>query len=206
MTKRTATAAAAHKLVPAQFGIIANNYLGQIETGVAAPTETGRAVARITDKLLTNFFFVGLIHLILPNARIIHTRRDPVDTCLSAFTKLFKDDMPHSYDLGELGRYYAHYRDLMAHWEAILPEGVMTTVDYEQVVDDTETEARRLLSHIGLEWDPACLDFHTSTRPVKTASVAQIRRPIYAHAVKRSAKYGKGLKPLAEAIAAPLEG
>ncbi|MEO6248011.1 MAG: sulfotransferase [Sphingomicrobium sp.] len=154
--------------------------------------------------MLTNFFFVGLIHLAFPNARIIHTRRDPVDTCLSAFTKLFKDDMPHSYDLGELGRYYSQYRDLMAHWEAVLPPGVMTTVDYEQVVADTETEARRLIEFIGLDWDPTCLDFHTSTRPVKTASVAQVRRPIYTDAVKRSKKYGKGLKPLADAIAAPL--
>ncbi len=197
------------KALPAQMMMIAENYLGQVTAGMAAGSgpqaAAGTIIARISDKLLTNFFFVGLIHLILPNARIIHTRRDPVDTCLSAFTKLFKDDMPHSYDLGELGRYYAQYQALMAHWEAVLPAGVMTTVDYEAVVADTEGEAKRLIEFIGLDWDPACLDFHNSKRAVKTASVAQVRRPIYSSAVKRSKKYGKGLKPLSDAIAQPID-
>ena len=197
------------KALPAQMMMIAENYLGQVTAGMAAGSgpqaAAGTTIARISDKLLTNFFFVGLIHLILPNARIIHTRRDPVDTCLSAFTKLFKDDMPHSYDLGELGRYYAQYQALMAHWEAVLPAGVMTTVDYEAVVADTEGEAKRLIEFIGLDWDPACLDFHNSKRAVKTASVAQVRRPIYSSAVKRSKKYGKGLKPLSDAIAQPID-
>ena len=183
------------KALPSQLTMIADHYVAQVAAGAGA-------AARITDKLLTNFFFVGLIHRILPNARIIHTRRDPVDTCLSAFTKLFKDDMPHSYELGELGRYYAHYQSLMAYWEAVLPPGVMTSVDYEAVVADTEGEARRLVEFIGLEWNPACVDFHKSDRPVKTASVAQVRRPIYTSAVARSKKYGKGLKPLIDAIAA----
>ena len=93
----------------------------------------------------------------------------------------------------------------MAHWEAVLPAGVMTTVDYEAVVADTEGEAKRLIEFIGLDWDPACLDFHNSKRAVKTASVAQVRRPIYSSAVKRSKKYGKGLKPLSDAIAQPID-
>ncbi len=156
---------------------------------------------RITDKLLTNYFFVGLIHLLYPKAKFIHTARDPVDTCLSGFTKLFKDDMPHSYDLGELGRYYGKYRELMAHWEKVLPKGTIHTVVYEDVIADTEKEAKALIAFLGLEWNDKCLEFHKSDRPVKTASVAQVRKPIYKTAVKRWKKYGDGLKPLADAIA-----
>ena len=182
------------KVTPAQLDLLAKNYVGQL-------TATSGNAARVTDKLLTNYYFVGLIHLILPNAKIIHTRRDPVDTCLSAFTKLFKDDMPHSYDLGELGRYYGKYRQLMEHWEQVLPKGVMITVDYEDTVEHTEREAKRLIDFIGLSWDANCLAFHKSDRPVKTASVAQVRQPIYKTAVKRWKKYGDGLKPLVEATA-----
>ena len=182
------------KVGPAQLEMLANNYVGQL-------TATSGDATRVTDKLLTNYYFVGLIHLILPNAKIIHTRRDPVDTCLSAFTKLFKDDMPHSYDLGELGRYYGKYRQLMEHWEQVLPKGVMITVDYENTVEHTEREAKRLIEFIGLPWDEKCLAFHKSDRPVKTASVAQVRKPIYKTAVKRWKKYGDGLKPLVDATA-----
>jgi tetratricopeptide (TPR) repeat protein len=181
------------KITPAQMDIVAKNY-------VAALTASSGDAKRVTDKLLTNYFFVGLIHLLLPNARIIHTRRDPVDTCLSGFTKLFKDDMPHSYDLGELGRYYGKYRELMEHWEKVLPEGVLISVDYEDVVADTEKEARRLIEFLGLPWNDKCVDFHKSDRPVKTASVAQVRRPIYNTSVKRWMKYGDGLQPLVDAI------
>jgi tetratricopeptide (TPR) repeat protein len=180
-------------LEPVHFTQIADTYLDEVRQGAGG-------AARITDKLLTNFFFVGLIHILFPNARIIHTRRNPVDTCLSTYTKLFKDDMPHSYDFGELGRYYRGYEDLMRHWEAVLPPGVMITVDYEDVVADIETNARRLIDHVCLEWDDACLDFHKSTRAVKTASVVQVRKPVYATSVERWKRYGDGLKPLVEAL------
>jgi len=181
------------KMTPAQLDIVAKNYLAALTTGV------GNA-KRVTDKLLTNYFFVGLIHLLYPKAKFIHTARDPVDTCLSGFTKLFKDDMPHSYDLGELGRYYRKYRELMAHWEKVLPKGTIKTVVYEDVVTNMEKEAKQLIEFLGLEWNEKCLDFHNSDRPVKTASVAQVRKPIYKTAVKRWKKYGDGLKPLADAI------
>lgn len=182
-----------NKISPGQMDIAAKNYLASL-------TATSGDAKRVTDKLLTNYFFVGLINLLFPKAKIIHTRRDPVDTCLSGFTKLFKDDMPHSYDLNELGRYYGKYRELMEHWEKVLPEGAMITVQYEDVVADTEKEARRLIAFLGLPWNEKCLDFHKSDRPVKTASVAQVRKPIYKSAVQRWKKYGNGLQPLVDAI------
>ena len=154
----------------------------------------------VTDKLLTNYFFVGLLHLMFPHARFINTRRDPVDSSLSAFTKLFKDDMPHSYDLTEMGRYYRQYDALMKHWEKVLPKGVLKVVEYEKVVDDLETEAKGIIEFLGLPWDDKVLEFHKSKRPVKTASVAQVRKPIYKTSVKRWKKYGKGLQPLVDAI------
>jgi tetratricopeptide (TPR) repeat protein len=185
-------------LEPVHYAQIAGAYLSEIRR------DAGGA-ARVTDKLLTNYFFVGLIHQLFPNAKIIHTRRNPVDTCLSAYTKLFKDDMPHSYDFGELGRYYQRYEDLMAHWEKVLPPGVMRTVDYENVVDDLEGNARALVEHVGLEWDDACLAFHKSTRAVKTASVAQVRKPLYKTSVERWRRYGDGLSPLLKALDYPRE-
>ena len=181
------------KVTPAQLGIVANGYIKAIENGAGD-------AKRITDKLLTNYFFAGFIHLLFPKAKIINTQRDPVDTCLSGFTKLFKDDMPHSYDLSELGRYYGKYRELIQHWQEVLPKGVLHTVQYEDVVADTEKEARALIEFLGLKWNKKCLDFHNSDRPVKTASVAQVRRPIYNTAVKRWKKYGDGLQPLVDAI------
>ncbi len=181
------------KVTPAQLDMVAKKYLEALTTGA------GNA-KRVTDKLLTNYFFVGLIHLLYPKAKFVNTLRDPVDTCLSGFTKLFKDDMPHSYDLAELGRYYCKYRELMEHWQSVLPEGVLTTVQYEDVVADTENQARALIDFIGLNWDPKCLEFHKSDRPVKTASVAQVRKPIYNTAVNRWKKYGAGLQPLVDAV------
>jgi len=181
------------KITPAQLDIVAKNYLAALTAGAGD-------AKRITDKLLTNYFFVGLIHLLYPKAKFIHTARDPIDTCLSGFTKLFKDDMPHSYELGELGRYYRKYRELMAHWEKVLPKGTIHTVVYEDVIANTEKEAKALIAFLGLDWDDKCLEFHKSDRPVKTASVAQVRKPIYKTAVKRWKKYGDGLKPLADAI------
>ena len=181
------------KVTPAQLDLIAKKYLEALTAGAGDSK-------RVTDKLLTNYFFVGLIHLLYPKAKFVNTLRDPVDTCLSGFTKLFKDDMPHSYDLTELGHYYGKYAELMDHWREVLPEGVLTSVQYEDVVADTEKEARKLIEFIGLKWDPKCLEFHKSDRPVKTASVAQVRKPIYKTAVKRWKKYGPGLQPLVDAI------
>ena len=181
------------EITPGQLDMLGADYLKALREGA------GEA-RRITDKLLTKFLFLGLINLLLPKAKVIHTVRDPVDTCLSGFTKLFKDDMPQSYDLAELGRYYRKYRELMDHWEAVLPEGFMTTVRYEAVVADTEKEARRLVDFLGLQWADQCIEFHKTERPVKTASLAQVRRPIYRSSLQRWRKYGAGLRPLIDAL------
>ena len=178
---------------PHQYASVANAYL----TELSAMSATA---LRITDKLLTNYYFVGFINTLFPNAKIIHTMRNPVDTCLSAYSKLFKDDMPHSYDLAEIGRYYKKYEELMAHWRHVLPAGVMLDVQYENVVEDAETNAKRIVEFLGLQWNDACLDFHKSDRPIKTASVSQVRKPIYGSSVKRWERYGDGLKPLVDAL------
>ena len=183
-------------IAPAQLDMVAKDYQRALEQGAGA-------AKRITDKLLTNFFFVGLLNLLFPKARVIHTRRDPVDTCLSGFTKLFKDEMPHSYDLAELGRYYCKYRELMQHWEQVLPDGFMISVDYEEMVANSEKESRRLVQFLGLPWDERCIYFHKSERPVKTASLAQVRKPIYKSSVQRWRRYGAGLQPLIDAIVRP---
>jgi tetratricopeptide (TPR) repeat protein len=154
----------------------------------------------ITNKMPSSFFYTGLIHLALPNARILHTARNPVDTCLSCFSKLFAGLQAYSYDLGELGRYYRKYHELMAHWRNVLPTDAMLDVQYEDVVSDFETQARRIVAYCGLEWDDACLAFHETKRPVKTASAMQVRRPIYKSSVGRWEPYRDVLKPLLQEL------
>jgi tetratricopeptide (TPR) repeat protein len=155
---------------------------------------------RITDKALGNVQLVGLINLTLPRARIIHVRRDPIDTCLSAFSKLFTQTQPHTFDLGELGRYYRAYETLMAHWRGVLPDGAMLEIDYERLVADFEPQARRIVDYVGLAWDDRCAVFHQTQRAVRTASAAQVRQPIYRTAVGRSGPYRAMLTPLLDAL------
>jgi tetratricopeptide (TPR) repeat protein len=156
-------------------------------------------VARIVDKLPGNAWRVGFIHLMFPHARIIHCVRDPLDTCLSCFQKLFTDGQNWSYDLGELGRHYRRYHRLMQHWEKVLP-GRMLTVRYEDTVADLEGQARRIVDHVGLDWDPACLAFHRTERPVQTASHSQVRQPLYSSSVRRWHAYRPHLQPLIDAL------
>jgi hypothetical protein len=144
----------------------------------------------------SNFFFAGIIHLALPCARIIHTVRDPVDTCISCFSKLFSGEQSHTYDLAELGRYHRRYQQLMAHWRAVLPQGRIIDVRYEDIVSDLEGQARRLIAHCGLDWDARCLEFHRTERPIRTASATQVRKPIYGSAVGRWRVYEPYLGPL----------
>jgi tetratricopeptide (TPR) repeat protein len=150
----------------------------------------------VTDKMPSNFLFAGLIHLSLPNAPIIHTVRDPVDTCLSCFSKLFTGELNYTYDLVELGRYYRQYQLLMAHWKRVLPAGRIIDVCYEELVEDVEGQARRIVAHCGLEWDRRCLSFQENDRPVRTASATQVRQPVYKSAVGRWRPYQAFLAPL----------
>jgi tetratricopeptide (TPR) repeat protein len=155
---------------------------------------------RIVDKMPANFLALGLIHLMLPNAKIIHVVRHPADTCLSCFTTLFKDGQAFSYDLAELGGYYSRYARLMEHWRRMLPEGAFLDVQYEDLVADQEAQSRRIIEYCGLDWNPACLDFQCNRRTVKTASMAQVRQPVYRSSVARWRPYEKFLQPLFEAL------
>jgi tetratricopeptide (TPR) repeat protein len=155
---------------------------------------------RVTDKMPANFMFLGMIHLALPGARIIHVMRDQRDTCLSCYSKLFTAEQNFAYDLGELGRYYRKYAELMAHWRDVLPVGTMFEIRYEDVVADLEVSARQIVGHCGLAWHPNCTSFHETRRPVRTASASQVRRPIYPTSEGRWRAYQTHLGPLLDAL------
>ena len=154
----------------------------------------------ITDKMPSNYYYVGLIHLALPRARMIHTMRNAADTCISCFSKLFTGDLVYTYDFGELARYWIQYHETMNHWRRVLPPGSFLDVRYEEVVADMEGQARRIIDFVGLPWDDACLRFHELDRPVKTASAMQVRQPIYSGSVDRWKRYGELVKPLIDAL------
>jgi len=152
-------------------------YLTRLHT--YAPT-----AARITDKMPHNFLNLGLIHLVMPGAKIIHCHRNPADNALSIFKELFsKGKHGYAYDLKELGQYYRLYQDLMAHWRRVLP-GAFYELRYEDLVADQETQTRRLLEYCDLPWEDACLAFHRSQRVVRTASLVQVRQPMHANSVE----------------------
>jgi tetratricopeptide (TPR) repeat protein len=178
-----------HALTTLQFRELGKAYVGGLQA--MAPN-----AKRVTDKMPGNHVFLGLIHLALPDARIIHVRREPRDTCLSCYSKLFSAPQDFTYDLGELGRYYRKYEELMAHWRDVLPPGRVLDVRYEDVITDVETWARRIVGHCGLDWNPACVAFHEARRPVRTASASQVRRPVYRTSEGRWRAYGNHLGPL----------
>lgn len=158
----------------------------------------------VVDKMPANFRYLGLIRLILPNAKIIHTRRHPIDTCVSCFTKLFNEGQGFSYNLNTLGRFYRAYEELMAHWRAILPETDILDLQYERLIDDFEAQTRRILDYCGLDWEDAVRRFHENQRGVATASVMQVRQPLYKSSVQRWRRYEKHLDPLFNAMAQSL--
>jgi tetratricopeptide (TPR) repeat protein len=180
---------------PSVLRDIARDYLARLPT---VPAET----IRVIDKLPGNFMHVGLIKAVLPNARIIHVSRDPLDTCLSCFSKLFREGQAFSYDLAELGRYYRRYAALMRHWHEVLPAGSLLEVSYEAVVADLPAEARRMVDFCGLGWDDQCLAFHRNSRVVATASAVQVRQPLFSSSVGRSRRYVAQLQPLVAALEA----
>jgi tetratricopeptide (TPR) repeat protein len=172
--------------------------MGQAYLARIAPLAGGRR--HVIDKMPSNFLHAGLIRLILPEARIIHCRRDPVDTCLSCYSKLFSAEQHFTYDLAELGQFHRGYQALMAHWRAVLPPTHFIEVDYESVVADLAGETRRLLDFLGLPWNDSCRDFHRTARPILTASVNQVREPLHARSVGRWRRHAAQLAPLLEAL------
>ena len=152
-----------------------------------------------SDKMPNNFRHIGLIHLILPNARIIDVRREPLACCVSNFKQLFAGGQDFSYSLEDLGRYYRTYLELMAHWDRVLP-GRVLRVRYEDVVADLEGSVRRLLEYCGLEFEPACLEFHQTRRSIGTPSSEQVRQPLFRSGLEQWRHYEPWLDPLKEAL------
>jgi tetratricopeptide (TPR) repeat protein len=151
------------------------------------------------DKMPNNFRHIGLIHLILPNARIIDARRDPMGCCFSNFKQLFAEGQDFSYGLSEIGRYYRGYLDLMQHWDDVLP-GKVLHVQYEDVVADLETQVRRMLDFCSLPFEPACVNFHETDRAVRTASSEQVRQPIFRSGLDQWENFEAFLAPLRAAL------
>jgi tetratricopeptide (TPR) repeat protein len=151
------------------------------------------------DKMPNNFSHIGLIHLILPQARIIDARRQPLACCFSGFKQLFASGQNFTYSLEEIGRYYRDYVELMAHWDKVLP-GRVLRMNYEAVVADIETQVRRLLDYCGLPFEASCVEFHKTQRAVRTASSEQVRQPIYDAAVEQWRNFEPWLGPLITAL------
>jgi tetratricopeptide (TPR) repeat protein len=162
-------------------------------------TGKSSSILHITDKMPHNFLHIGLITTIFPNAKIIHTKRDPIDTCLSIFFQSFNDWHSYGFNLANLGFHYRQYERLMAHWHKVLP-GKILDINYEDTTSDPEYWSRRLIDYVGLEWNDTCLAPHKLERSVKTASIWQVRQPIYKTSVARWRNYEEFLGPLIEAL------
>jgi hypothetical protein len=156
------------------------------------------------DKMPNNFLHVAMIHLAMPNAKIIDARRHPLACCFSNFKQLYARGQQFSYDLVEMGRFYRDYVDLMAHFDEVLP-GRVHRVIYERMVEDTEAELRRLLDYCGLPFERGCLSFFENERPVRTASSEQVRRPIYRDGIEQWRHYDEWLGPLRAALGPALD-
>jgi tetratricopeptide (TPR) repeat protein len=158
----------------------------------------GPEAKRVTDKTLANFFLLGLICRVLPNATLIHCRRHPIDSALSIFTTNFETNFDYASDRGDLVFFFHQYQRLMAHWREVLPQDRLVEVDYEALVADSEPQTRRLIAACGLEWNDACLAPHRNNRTINTASVWQARQPIYRTSVERWRRYEPWLGELRE--------
>ena len=188
-------ASSAQSQVPAQAA------MDQVADAVLARLRRAAAAAqRVVDKDLTNFLHLGIIHRVFPRARIIHCRRDPLETCFSAYTRLFFGSFGYVYQMDELGRYYRDYHALMKHWRSALPRHAFTEIDYETLVMQPESETRRLLDFLGLDWNDRCLRFFESGRTVSTSSATQVRQPIYRSSLRRAEPLRAHLEPLIAAL------
>lgn len=179
---------------PAMISKLAAAYLVRLKRNLSAD------IARITDKMPTNFIELGLIRILFPKARIIHCIRNPMDTCLSNYFQNFEEGNECSFDLKELALYYRKYSALMDFWKHILPGG-MYEIEYEKLVANFEHEARQLIDFLGLSWEEKCRTFFKTRRMVHTSSDFQVRQPIYNKSVERWKNYESHLRPLQEALA-----
>jgi tetratricopeptide (TPR) repeat protein len=180
-------------LQPADFHKFGSDYLeyARMHRRAGSP--------RFIDKMPNNFPNIGLLSLILPNAKVIDARRHPLDACTSCYRQLFAKGQPFTYDLMEIGEYYLQYQRMMDHWAQVLP-GKVLTVQYEEIVTDFETQVRRLLEFCELEWDESCLRFYESDRPVRTPSAEQVRQPIYDRSIGQWRHYEQDLGELLTVI------
>jgi tetratricopeptide (TPR) repeat protein len=169
------------------------------ENYVQLSRQFGVNAARIVDKTLGNFLFVGFILALLPNARIIHCVRNPVDVCLSIYQQYFTRGLGFAYDLKDVGEYYVQYRRFMDHWENLYPQKILR-VAYEELVADTEQNLRSMIEFCALPWDDRCLETPGQDVKIRTASVWQARQPVYASSVQRWRHYEKHLGPLLQAL------
>ena len=182
-------------MLPSQASEIAATY----ESTLRKIVGSDKPLKHITDKMPHNFIQLGLIALLFPNAKIIHTKRDPLDTCLSIFFQNFNLTHSYAFNLENLGHHYRQYQRIMQHWHSVLPGRIMD-INYADTVADPEYWSRKLIAHIGLEWDDACLSPHKLERSVKTASIWQVRQPIYKSSVERWTNYEEFLAPLKQAL------
>ncbi|HZU91915.1 MAG TPA: sulfotransferase, partial [Stellaceae bacterium] len=174
--------AASGRLAPETARRLAADYLALLRR--AAP-----AARRVTDKMPQNFLHLGLVHLLFPHARIIHCRRNPIDTCLSLYSIQFTQPLDFAYDRGDLVFYYEHYARLMAHWRNVLPAERLLEIDYERLVADCERVSRDMIAFLGLAWDEACLSFERNERALRTASLWQARQPLFTGSLARWRRY-----------------
>ncbi len=161
--------------------------------------------SHIIDKMPHNFMQLGTIAYLLPRARVVHCKRNPLDNCISIFFQHFNSGHNYKWDLEDLGHYYSMYERLIEHWKSVLPNPLFE-VQYEEMVADQEALSRRLIEFCGLEWDDSCLEFHKSSRAVKTASHWQVRQPIYKSSTDRWKRYEKHLEPLQKGLEAGRQG
>jgi tetratricopeptide (TPR) repeat protein len=165
----------------------------------------GPTAARITDKLPFNFMRLGAIHALLPNARIIHCQRDPIDTCLSIYSNLFKSRVPFAARKDDLTFCYRQYLRIMEHWRNVLPREVLMDVQYERLIADRDAQTRRLIAFTGLEWNDSCLQPELNRRAIDTASAGQARRPVYATSLQRWRHYEPWIGELGQLLSSPTQ-
>lgn len=178
---------------------LASAYLNRVEK-----LADDKEISRIVDKHPLNFQFLGLIFDMFPRAKVIHSRRDPLDTCLSCFFQNFTIGQDYSFDLKQLAHFCNDYKRLMEHWDVLYPDSILT-VDYESLIENQEAESRRMIKFCDLNWEDACLAFHKTERVVKTASFMQVRQPIYESSRGRWKRYANQLREVAAILGVKVE-